>query len=404
MTDYRYKARDKFGKLKSGTLSADTPEGVARHLEAEGLLPISIKPAEKSALSFVAASRRQKIPFAELNLFTRQLYTLQKAGLPLLSGLNALRNQCENPLLKETLSRVIQDVGSGANFSEALAHHPQIFNPLYVNVIKAGEISGRLVESLERLAVLGEHDEKIRIRTLAAVRYPIFVVIAIVVGFLVLVAFVVPRFAKLYDRFHTPLPLPTQALLGLNFLIMKMGWLLVLLIGCLIFFVRRWVATPGGRACWDRYRLTIPVFGDLFLKLAMSRFSRITGTLLKSGIPILTIFDLVEKGVGNVIIARALATLKKSVNEGKGMAQPMKECGFFPPVVTQMVAIGEETGELDSLLLHVADYYDFQVDHKVDNLVSLIEPILIVFLGCAVLFMALAIFLPMWNMMNLFKH
>lgn len=404
MPEYQYKARDKFGKMRSGTLSAESPEALAAYLGQQGFLPIDIRPVEKAARRVGPLLSMDRVPFAELNMFTRQLYTLQKAGLPLLSGLNALKNQAESLLLKKALEAIVQDIEAGAKFSEALARHPKIFNTIYVNVVKSGEVSGRLVESLERLAALGEHDEKIRMRVQAAVRYPVFVVVAIALGFIVLVAFVMPRFAKLYARYQTELPLPTKMLLGLNFLITKFWWLLLLVAVAAVFLMRRWVATPVGRDWVDRLRLKVPVFGDLFLKLAMSRFSRITGTLLKSGIPILTIFDLVQGGVGNTVVARALKSIKESINEGKGMAQPMKASGLFPPVVTQMVAVGEETGELDALLLHVADYYDFQVDHKIDNLVSLIEPFLIFFLGCAVLFMALAIFLPMWNMASLFKH
>jgi len=319
-----------------------------------------------------------------------------------LSGLNALRNQTENKTLKITLGTMMKDIESGASFSEALMRHPDIFNPLYVNVVRSGEISGRLMESLERLAVLGEQDEKIRMRIQNAVRYPIIVVVAIMLGFMVLVTFVVPRFAKLYSQHQTSLPWPTKLMLGINFLVTKMWWLMILVLLGLAWALRQWVRTPTGQRWWDDLRLKVPVFGDLFVKLIMSRFTRIMGTLLKSGIPILTIFDLIEQGVGNVVIAGVIRKIKQSVNEGKGMLVPMKESGFFPPVVTQMVAIGEETGEMDSLLLHVADYYDFQVDYKISNLISLVEPLLIVFLGCAVLFMALAIFMPMWNMMNLF--
>jgi type II secretory pathway component PulF len=285
----------------------------------------------------------------------------------------------------------------------ALEKHPKVFDALYINMIKASEASGTLDSALERLAVLGENDERIRLQIKSATRYPIIVILAIVIAFLILTTFIVPRFAKLYHQFNAVLPLPTQILLAINYLVTKFWWLLIMIMGFFIFLVNKFINTKIGRPWWDDLKLRIPVFGPLVLKLSMSRFTRITGTLMQSGLTILNILDLTKGGVGNVIIARTIDQIKNSVNEGKGMAEPMKASKMFPVMVVQMVAVGEETGKVDELLLHVADYYDSQVSYIVTNLITLIEPILIFILGAGVLFLALGIFLPIWNLIHVFR-
>ncbi|MBM3255771.1 MAG: type II secretion system F family protein, partial [Candidatus Omnitrophica bacterium] len=281
--------------------------------------------------------------------------------------------------------------------------YPHIFNSMYIAAIKTAEASGTLNDALGRLAALGEYDEKIRMRIKTATRYPVFVVAAIIIGFFVLTALVVPRFAKIYNQFTTTLPLPTQILLGTHYAITHYWWLIIIL--AVIFSVgfTRFINTKKGRQLWDAFKLKVPIFGQLVLKLAMARFARISGTLLKTGVSLFEVLDLTAAGVGNVVIAKTIADIKKGVSEGKGFSEPMRESGVFPSIVVQMVYIGEQSGRLDDLLLHVADYYDSQVYYTVDNLTSLIEPLLIFVLGCAVLFMALGIFLPMWSLMNLFK-
>jgi MSHA biogenesis protein MshG len=285
-----------------------------------------------------------------------------------------------------------------------MQNYPKVFNALYVSMIKSGEASGRLEEILERLAALGEHEEMIRLRIKSASRYPIIVVVALVTGFLVLTTLVVPRFANLYGQFTTELPLPTQILIKTNFVVRNYWWLLLIMLFIFIFFFRKFINTKNGRYLWDGFKLKVPVFGPLTLKLVMSRFTRVMGTLLHSGVPLLQILDLTHEGVGNVIVAQTVDNIKVSVNEGKGMLVPMKASGMFTPVVIQMVAVGEETGKLEDLLLHISNYYDAQIDYTVNNLLTLIEPILILVLGIAVLFMALGIFLPMWNLMDLFRR
>jgi len=403
MPAYLYKARDKFGKPINGVMAAESENNLVIKLNQMGYAPISISEAkEEKGSDFFGRFRR--VGFTDVNMFTRQFATLQKAGLPILLSLNALSEQAVNPAFKEVIAQITRDIEAGSNLTSALGKHPRIFNPLYINMINAGETGGLLAQVLERLAALGEHEERIRLRIKAATRYPLIVVIALTIGFLVLTTFVVPRFAVIYSQFKTALPLPTRILLWIHAAITRFWWLSILIVGAVVFAFNKFINTKAGKFWWDNRKLKAPVFGQLILKLSMSRFSRITATLLESGVPILKILDLAAGGAGNAIIARTIDNIKASVNEGKGIAEPMKASGMFPSTVVQMVSVGEATGKLSELLLNVSDYYDSQVDYTINNLASLIEPILILVLGSVVLFMALAIFLPRWYMMSLFRR
>ncbi len=403
MPNYQYKARDKFSKPLSGVMSADDENAVAIRLNQLGYTPISITEAKQASQVTKFLGSAVKVKFTDLNMFTRQMATLQKAGLPILLALSALHEQSPNKILKEVIAQISRDIESGLSLSGALEKYPLIFDPLYINMVASGEVSGKLDQVLERLATLREHDETIRIRIKSATRYPMIVVIAMVVGFIVLTTLVVPRYAKIYAQYTTALPLPTQVLLGINYAVTKLWWLLIMVGSSAYFLFKRYINTKPGRIVWDNLKLKVPIFGGLLLKLSISRFTRITGTLMRSGIPILKILDISSGSTGNVVVSKAIQNIKDNVAEGKGMSEPMKISGLFPPIVTQMVAVGEETGKLDELLIHVSNYYDEQVDYTVSNLTSLIEPILIFVLGLGVLFMALGIFLPMWNLMSIFK-
>jgi len=403
---FEYKARDKFNKPINGALSASSIDLVAVKLKSQGLIPISILPKKEEGVEKIAGKViiQTKAPFAEVNSFTRQFHTLQKAGIPILTALGALKEQTSNPFFKKIIGQMRADIEAGLSLSAALEKYPQVFNKLYTNMVKIGETSGRLSEILERLVILGEHDERVRMRIKSATRYPIIVISALGLGFTILTTFVVPRFAKMFSQFKVKLPLPTRILIGIHFMVTKFWWLIIILAIIGFFVFARIIRTEKGRFNWDALKLKVPVFGPLILKLILSRFARITAILLSSGVSILQVLGLAAEGAGNVVVSRVIDKVKVSVNQGKGMLAPMKESGIFPPVVIQMVSAGEETGKMSELLTHVADYFDEQVDYTISNMVSLIEPILIFVLGCGVLLMALGIFLPMWNMMSLFKR
>lgn len=384
-------------------MEAEGEDAVAQRLIQLGFTPISIAEANEAGRTLKFSSPAMRIKFSELNMFTRQLATLQKAGLPILLSLNALAEQAQNKTFKGVISQIIRDIEAGSNLSGALEKYPKIFNSLYLNMVASGEASGRLDEVLARLATLSEHDETIRLRIKSATRYPIIVVIAMIIGFVVLTVLVVPRYAKIYEQYTKALPLPTQILLGINYAVTRLWWALIGIGIAARLLFKQYINTKIGRFSWDSLKIKMPVFGPLILKLSISRFTRITGTLMRSGIPILKILDIASGSTGNEVVSKAITNIKNNVMEGKGIAEPMKVSGLFPPIVTQMVSVGEETGKLDELLIHVSDYYDEQVDYTINNLTSLIEPILIFVLGLGVLFMALGIFLPMWNLMSIFK-
>jgi MSHA biogenesis protein MshG len=405
MAKYQYKARDKFGKLIAATMEAVSESTVANKLKEAGYMPVSVEVAqEQSGFGRIFSGIFNKVRPAELNMFTRQFAVLQKAGVTVVSSLNAIGNQSTNKTFKETLDRIAIEIKAGRSLSAAFESYSKLFDPLYVNMVKVGEESGTLVGSLEKLADLKEYEAKVKVRIKGATRYPVIVVSAISIAFLILTLLVVPRFAKVYMSAGVNLPLPTLILIWTNQLITKFWWILIIVLAALIYTFRKVVNTPAGRLFWDNLRLKFPVFGQLITKIEMGRFAKVTGTMMRAGVPILRIMDLAAKGVDNIVISRAIENIAVGVSEGKGIAESMKTSGMFTPVVIQMVAVGEETGKVEDLLLHVADYYDAEAGFMIDNLTSLIEPMLLLVLGCGVLLMALGIFLPMWNLMQLFQR
>jgi type II secretory pathway component PulF len=405
MPNFKYSVRDKYGRPLSGVMNAQDKDAVALYLKNSGFAPIAI---EESRQTFSASkdffARFMKVKPEALVMFTRQLVTLQSAGMPILMSLGAIREQTESKLLKDTLAKVVADIEGGSNFSDALGRHPNIFDELYVNMVKAGEASGTLDSVLERLASLGEYQMQIKSKIRSATMYPVIVVITLVVAFIVVVTFVLPKFGEVFERFGVALPLPTRILLGINYTIRHWWYLILLGLVGLVFLLKRYIDTKEGRALWDGFKLNMPIFGILFLKITMSRFARISSALIKSGIPLLQVLEMSARTTGNVIVSRSLETIRKSVNEGKPMHEAMKADKLFPPIVTQMVTIGESTGRLEDLLERISLYYDEQVDHSLKNLTTAIEPILIFCLGGMVLAMALGIFLPLWNMMSVFRR
>ena len=402
MANFKYKARDKFAKLVSGVIASETGDQAAKKLQEMGYTPISIQEA-RGVRPEEILKKFKRVKLEEVNTFTRQLYSLQKAGLALLDSLEVISQQTKNVYFSLIIQQVARDVRGGANLSESLGRHPRVFDDIYVNMIKSAETGGAMVEILGRLTELIEQEIDTRQRISAATRYPMIAFFTLVLGFLIVVTFVIPRFASLYSQFNAALPLPTRILIGLNLVIRRFWYLFILGVGGAVFGFVSFIRSEKGKAIWDSFKLKIPVFGQLLYMLVMSRFARVTSILMKSGVPILDVLGLVRNISDNVIIGRAIENIRKSVNQGKGMSEPMKVSGLFPPIVVQMVAVGERTGRMDELLLSVAEYYDRESGYMIKNLTTYIEPILIFILGVMVLVMALGIFMPMWNLINVFK-
>lgn len=406
MPNFRYKVRDRNGKATTGMIDAPTIQVAGDRLYQLGYLPITIE-EEGSAVSPVMSDlwkRFKKVKLKDIIFFSQQLSTLYKAGLPLLTGLESLTEQTENKKLKPVLETIGRLIEGGSTLYEAISKYPDVFPPVYVNMVRAGETSGTLSESLDRFVALADRELRTRQRVKEATRYPKIVIFSVIIAFAVLIAFVIPRFAQIFTRFNTPLPLPTRIMIGINDLF-HTYWYLVLcvLVGIPILF-KRYIRTEQGRYFWDKVKTRIPMFGPLLLKIALSRFAYTFVMLNRSGIPILQTLEITSTTIDNVVFSQSIEKIGRNVREGRSLTDAMKESGRFTPLVIQMVAIGESSGTLDEMLMRVTEHYDIEVDNAVKELSTYIEPILTLFLGIVVLFLALAVFLPWWNMASLFRH
>lgn len=405
MPTYSYKVRNQIGEIISGVIDAPNTDSVAEQLFSKGYTPVKIEAEEEIKSSGESGWQIfDKVKDEDLIVFSRQLATLVTSGISFIRSLDTLSEQTKSKKLRKIIEEIRRDVERGSSFSDALAKFPKVFSTLYISMVKVGEEAGVLDDILNRLSSLLEHDATTRARVKAATRYPLIVIISMIFAFLVLTTFVVPKFASLYQSAKVELPFPTRVLIFLNQAIRGYWPLLFAAVAGVIFAFRGYIKTPSGRWNLDKFKLKVPIIGSVVEKTVMSRFARIFSTLYSSGIPMLHALDIVAGTLGNIIIARAVEVIKESVREGKGLAVPMASTMVFTPMVTQMVAVGEETGALDDMLTKVADYYDLEVEYAIKNLATTLEPVLLVFLAGGILFLALGIFLPIWDMMKVMRR
>jgi type IV pilus assembly protein PilC len=325
------------------------------------------------------------------------------AGLPILRSLSILEGQTASPILRSAISTIRIDVERGSSLSGALAKHPKAFNRLYVAMVRSGEAGGVLDQVLERLATNLEREVSLRNRIRSAMTYPIVVLGFVTMILVAMLIFVVPQFKSIYDSLHGTLPLLTRMLITLSDLVRHQFLIVAGFIGLAVFLIRRWKRTDAGREQWDRLKLRIPVFGKLFLKTALARFARTLGVLNRSGVPILQSLEVVSETVNNSLVAKGVTDVQASVKQGESLAKPLRQHKVFPAMVVQMLAVGEETGALDTMLEKIAAFYDDEVTATVDQLTSLIEPIMIALVGGLVGVAVIALYLPMFNIINLIK-
>jgi type II secretory pathway component PulF len=405
MAIFTYKARDEKGSLISGTMDSDSQRAVSSHLDSMGLFPVSV--SEKKGMALLSIEdfliKLERIKLDDIIFFTRQLRTVIKAGVPLISGLKALEEQTNNRKLKRAIKKVWQDLDRGKSFSEALSSHSDVFSELYVSMVKAGEIGGVLDEVLERLAQLLEFQMKTREMFKSALRYPTMVIGAIVIAFFVLVTFVIPKFSLLFKGSTVKLPMPTRILLWINEMVQAYGIFILGGIVGISIAVFVYTRTEQGRYVMDQVKLKVPFVGNIILKICMSRFAYVQENLIRAGVPIVTALEIVARTVGNLVIAKKVVEISQKIEKGKGIAKPMKDSGIFPPLVLHLIATGEDTGSLEEMLREVSIHYDTEVSYSLARLSSWIEPILITVLGGMILFIALAVFLPWWGMMDALK-
>ncbi len=400
MPKFEYKAIKPDGSEVTEVMEAKDSDAVTKYLDKLGYLPLKIKQSGGGA-GFQLFANKRKLKVGEVVMFSRQLVTLLRAGVPLLSCLDALVEQTDSEGLKEILEKIYVDIESGLSLSGAIKRHPKEFSELYINSIKAGEMGGALDKVLERLVDLMEHEQETNARIKSAMRYPIIVVVTLVLAFIALMMLVVPNFIDLFTKMGVELPLPTRLLIGFHYLLQNYWYLLIAGLGAITFAFLKYIKTEEGAVRWDQFMITVPIFGDLNLKTAMSRFTRMFETLNSSGLPILQTLDITAKTVGNVVIGKEIEKAAAGVLQGEGLSGPLSEGKIFPPMVVRMISIGEQSGSLDTMLLNVSKHYDTEVEYAVKNLTGMIEPVLTVGVGVIVLFLALAIFLPMWSLTSI---
>ncbi|MGD2079847.1 MAG: type II secretion system F family protein [Nitrospirota bacterium] len=399
---YQWSGKTMQGTLESGQMTASSKNEVMAKLRAKNITPTTITETEKK--SFLNMSFGGKVSQKDIVVFTRQFATMIDAGLPLVQALDILSTQVENKTLGKALAAIKSDVESGATYADALSKHPKHFSELYVNMVAAGEAGGILDTILNRLAAYIEKAMKLAKKVKGALVYPTTISVVAVVIVAVILVFVVPVFQEMFQALGGSLPLPTKIIVGISNFLKGIGGLIILvsLVGLFV-FLNRFKKTKRGRLMVDRIVLKLPIFGELLSKVAISKFTRTMGTLTSSGVPILDGLEITAKTSGNKIIENAIMDVRAAVTEGKTLAEPLMKAKVFPPMVTHMIAVGESTGAIDAMMTKIADFYDDEVDNTVANLTAMMEPLLMVFLGTAVGFIIVAMYLPIFKMITLIE-
>ncbi|MGD0885811.1 MAG: type II secretion system F family protein [Thermodesulfovibrionales bacterium] len=390
------------GTIESGELVANSKDEVIAQLKRRSITPTIV--TEKAGKAKFSFNMGAKVKDKDIVIFTRQFATMIDAGLPLVQGLEILSTQVENKALARTLTTIKSDVESGSTYADALKKHPRIFSELYANMVAAGEAGGILDTILNRLAVYIEKAMKLKKKVKGAMVYPIVVssIAIIVIG--IIMVFVVPTFSKMFTSMGGILPLPTRVIMQMSHFIAGIGGLVVLiLLVAFIVAIKQIRRMEQGKKVTDRLLLKLPIFGPLLNKVAVAKFTRTMGTLVSSGVPILDGLEITAKTAGNKVLEYSIMEVRKQVSEGKTLAEPLSKAKVFPPMVTHMIAVGESTGALDAMLTKIADFYDDEVDNAVNTLTSMMEPLLMVFLGGAVGFIVIAMYLPIFKLITLIK-
>ena len=403
MATYAFKAVDLSGIPQNGEMEGPDKQSVTNMLKEQGLKVMALE-EKKSGLQMELSLGPKRVKPGELTVMSRQLATMISSGMTLLRAFYVLEEQVENQLLRETISGVREDIEAGLSFSDALERHPKVFNPLYVAMVRAGEAGGVLEDSLERIADQLEKDDSLRRQVKSAMAYPTVVLSFALIVLIAMIAFIVPVFVGVFKDFGGQLPLITRFTVGLSDLVTGSWYiLLALAIGGFIGF-RKWKSSSWGRPQWDAFRLRIPFkIGKTVQKIALARWSRTFSALYGAGVPIMQAIEVTGQTAGNAVVDRAMASVIESVKSGGSIAEPLKQAPIFPPMVAQMIAIGEETGNLDTMLSKVADFYEDEVSAAIKALTSILEPVMIVLVGGIVGFIVVAMYMPMFKVYDAIK-
>lgn len=401
---FKWKGRTRDKKEVSGEIEATSKEEVEARLRAEQIMPVEVKKQAGMSMD-MEITIGTGVGTKDVVIFTRQLSTMINAGLPLLSCLEILGAQLENPALKKRVKQISSDVEEGSTFSDALAKHKDIFDNLYVHMVEAGELGGILDIILERLADYLEKNAKIIAKIKGAMVYPLVVISVSGIAIAILLIFVIPTFAEMFSSMGAELPGPTRSVLAASAFLQGYWWALIIGIIGTIVGIQQFHKTNQGELILDTILLKLPIFGDLQRKSAVARFTRTLGTLLGSGVPILDALEITAKTAGNRVVTDAVMETRSSISKGETISKPLaKHEMVFPPMVVQMIAVGEETGALEDMLVRIANFYDDEVDQAVETLTSAMEPLMIVFLGITIGYIVVAMYMPMFKLISAMQH
>ena len=400
MPKFDYQAIDSKGRLHKGQIEGDTASAVSASLFSKSWQPISVhEHHQKKDISTSAPSRKKRrVRTPDLVLYTKQLITMVRVGIPVSQCLEILQDQAEHPTLREISQKMRTEVQEGNSLSGAMAQHPNLFSSLYITIVSAGEKSGNLPAAMDRLVQLIEHEEKVKSDVRVAFRYPILVVSALVIAFIIMIGFVVPTFATFFERAELQLPLPTRICLGLSEFLTSQGHWILLVLLVAVLFGRSALQNPTTRRSWDRFLLQLPFIGPVLIKAAMTRFASVFAILHSSGLLILESMDILSRTMNNRALSFEFEKLRTALEEGHGLSKPLRSARFFPRLLTNMIAIGEETGRLEEMLVNISQHYDTELQFNLKKMTDAIGPLLIVGLTFIVGFFALAIYLPMWDL------
>ena len=406
MPVFNYRARNPRGEYTTGTMEAETASSVADQLKSNGSVPFEItvgsEDIDETPLFLASGSekrvRNQAIKSKDIMLFSRQMSTLQKAGVPILSALQGLQESTVKVAFIEVIRDLRASLDSGRDLASTLARHPKHFNDFFVSMIRVGELTGKLSEVFYKLYTYLQFEDETRGRVKAAMRYPAFVIIAISIGIVIMNIFVIPVFSQVFASFNAPLPFLTRALIGMSRFVVNYWWFLAAVVGASIWSWGKYINTREGRLWWDRKKLVLPIAGPIVLKTTLARFCGSLSMALTAGVPISQSLSVVGNTLDNEFLARRVEDVRQNVERGESFYASLKGIGVFPPMVLQMIAVGEETGELDSMLNEVSEMYNKETEYEIKGLSAAIEPILLVVVGGLVLLLALGIFLPLWSL------
>jgi len=403
MATFAYKVRDRSGKIFTGNMEGENRISVVSRLREMDYFITSVSEKRRNILFSNQINLFQGIKLRDLTIFYRQFSTMVNAGLTLVNSLDILIEQVENKALSNVITLIKSDVEAGSTLADAMAKHPQAFSELYLSMVRAGEIGGVLDEILNKIADLMEKEYALRQKVKSAMAYPVFITGAATLMGIFMLTFILPQFVGVFAQFGGKLPFLTQILVTATNLFNRYWYIFFIVIAALIVAFLAYIKTPSGKLNFDKFKLNAPIFGEINRKSAVARFTRILGTLIKSGVPILEALQVSSNAIGNLIISSAVLGAKTKIKEGQSISGPLAASGVFPPMVTQMIMVGEESGELEEMLVNVANFYDEEVDRTVEKLTAIIEPVMMLGIALVIGVMVIAMYLPIFNMVNLIK-